>query len=211
MSRNTPFDEWQEPVQSELDESGFLGRWSRRKAGLEPAEPQPQPPVSEPPAEEAAEPQPEARIDPRSGKPVDELTDEDMPPLESLDENADLSLFMGKKVSPALRMKALSRVFHSSKFNKVCLCAEYADDYTNFTPMGDIIPHDLKQAILREADKLRARLSERGLEISEEDAEARVAAEYRGEKLQDVEQLARETAEREITQAERECPERLQS
>ncbi len=199
----------------ESEETGFLSRWSRRKAGLEPEEPDvPMPTteqaVPEQASGEAAGATDSVRVDPRTGKPVDELTDEDMPPVESLNENSDLSVFMGKRISPALRMKALNRVFHTAKFNKVCLCAEYADDYTNFTPMGDIIPHDLKQAIVREATKLRDRLSEHGLEISAEDAETRVAAEYRGEKLPDIEELARETTQQEIAQAERERPDRLQ-
>jgi hypothetical protein len=168
----------------------FLTRWSRRKLGQDVPDVDPQtheatpamaaevPAVIDPPGE---------RIDPRTGKPISELTDEDMPDIESLDENSDLAAFMASKVSNALRMKALTRVFHTAKFNQVCLCAEYADDYTNFTPLGDIVPHDLKQAIVREAGKLVERLTQEGLEITPEQAQARVAAEFRGERLPDIE------------------------
>lgn len=161
------------------DDESFLSRWSRRSAlsrqGLVEPEPVPAAAVAVP---AVSEEQGEAvRIDARTGKPYDELTDEDMPPLESLDSSSDLSVFLAKNVSPMLRLKALSRVFHSPDYNKYCLCAEYADDYTNFTPMGEIVPHDLKAAIAREVKSLRDKLLARGKEISTEEAEARVLAE----------------------------------
>jgi hypothetical protein len=160
-------------------DEGFLSRWSRRSALARQGVVEPEPVVAvAPPSEEVVEPAAEAvRIDARTGKPYDELTDEDMPPLESLDASSDLSVFLAKNVSPLLRAKALSRVFHTPDYNQYCLCAEYADDYNQFTPLGDIVPHDLKAAIAREAKALRDRLLARGKEISEEEAEARVLAE----------------------------------
>lgn len=168
---------------------GFLVRWSRRKLGAE-TEPGPveQPlidaSVADAPVIEAglkSEPEP---IDPRTGKPMSELTDEDMPPIDTLNTESDLRCFMSGKVSQALRMKALTKVFHSPKYNQVCICAEYADDYTNFVPMGDIVPHDLKQAIAREAGKLLQRLAAQGFEMTSEQAQARIASEFRGERLE---------------------------
>lgn len=187
---------------------GFLSRWSRRKLGQisdEPAEgvvkpasvpevarrvsvagdavqPEVQALAGQTAVEAASAEAPVEAIDPRTGKPYSELTDEDMPDIESLTEDSDLRGFMSAKVSEALRMKALSKVFHSPKYNKVCLCAEYADDYTNFLPMGDIVPHDLKSAIAREAGKLVKRLAEQGLLMTPEQAEAHAASEFRGEK-----------------------------
>ncbi len=199
-----------------LEDQDFLTRWSRRKQALRQGEELPDAPV---PADrgaasaEATQSQEaeQVRIDPRTGKPYDELTDDDMPDPDSLSADSDVSMFMAKNISPALRMKALTRIFRTAKFNKVCLCAEYAEDYTSFTPLGDIVPHDLKAAIVREAEKLRAHLKERGLEISDEDARARIAAESRGEKLPDVESLARRTRDHEVEQAQAERPDRLQS
>jgi hypothetical protein len=171
---------------------GFLARWSRRKLGTDTESgqverPQIEAQVAEDPVAEApvveAQPEPEP-IDPRTGKPMSELTDEDMPAIELLNAESDLRCFMSGKVSQALRMKALTRVFHSPKYNQMCICAEYADDYTNFLPMGDIVPHDLKQAIAREAGKLLQRLAAQGFEMTSEDAQARVAREFRGEKLE---------------------------
>ncbi|HRP98231.1 MAG TPA: DUF3306 domain-containing protein [Rhodocyclaceae bacterium] len=165
----------------------FLARWSRHKLGQDvppaaDAAPAAAAGVAAVPngAGEVSDPVPE-RIDPRTGKPMSELTDADMPDLDTLDENADLSAFMAGKVSQALRMKALTKVFHTAKYNQMCLCAEYADDYTAFVPLGDVVPHDLQQAIVREAQRLCERLAARGIDLSPEAAQARIAAEYRGE------------------------------
>ena len=181
-----PVDPLRPRTSAPEESDGFLSRWSRRKLGRE-FEPERVEvlPVESVAAEHApvveAEPEP---VDPRTGKPMSELTDEDMPDIESLDTESDLRCFMSGKVSQALRMKALTKVFHSPKYNQICLCAEYADDYTNFLPMGDIVPHDLKSAIAREAGKLVQRLAERGVEMTPEDAQARMAREFRGEKLE---------------------------
>lgn len=156
-----------------------LSRWARRKEQARRGIVESEPAVSMPLVEEApAEPPAEAeRIDARTGKPYDELTDEDMPPIESLDTSSDLSVFMAKNISPWLRTAAFSKVFHSEHYNQYCLCAEYADDYTQFTPLGDVVPHDLKEAIVREAGRLRELMLERGREMSQEEAEAQIMAE----------------------------------
>ncbi len=146
-------------------EHGFFGRWSQRKAsvrqgGVEPEEPETivQPEEASVPEEAPADPP--QRIDPRTGKPYDELTDEDMPPLETIDQDSDVSMFMAKNISPTLRRQALRRMFHTAKFNKISLCAEYAGDYRNWEPMGDVVPHDWKRAIAREAERAQRKLAE---------------------------------------------------
>lgn len=195
----------------------FLSRWSRLKRGLEVPRPGPracadavscgQAPVpavsasasttasaaAPAPAANAASTAPPEPIDPRTGKPMSELTDADMPDVESLDENADLACFMAAKVSRALRMQALTKVFHSAKFNQACLCAEYADDYTAFAPLGDVVPHELREAIVREAARLCERLAERGLKLDLETAQARIAAEFRGEPVLPIDALGAPT------------------
>lgn len=175
----------------------FLSRWSRRKLGREVAEPVQAEPLAEamPVAvgpEEAA--QLDDPVDSHSGKRRSELTDDDMPDVETLDAGADVSMFFGGKVSVALRNRALAKVFANPKYNVWCVCAEYADDYTNFAPLGDIVPHELKEAIAREGKKLFDRLTEKGLQITPEEARAHAAAEFRGERLPDLEnQLAART------------------
>jgi hypothetical protein len=180
MSEGERSYRWQAPVEpaATAQEEGFLGRWSRRKQlarqGVVEQEPV-APAIADGEASAvAAMPEPADEV-PRPA--LDELTDDDMPPIETLTDTSDLSMFMSKQVSAALRMKALSRVFHSSRYNKICLCAEYAEDYNQYTPLGGIVPHDLKAAIAREAERLRERLLERGENISLEDAQARIVAE----------------------------------
>lgn len=175
---------------AEPSAGGFLSRWSRRKRGLEVDEPVPAPVAEAPEAPEAPVVEPEVEadpVDPRTGKRMSELTDEDMPDIESLTPDSDVSMFMAKGVSNALRLRALNKIFMSPKYNVYCVCAEYAEDYTNFVPLGDVVPHDLKAAIAREAGKLYERLTGRGLKVSREELEARVAAQFRGEQTPDLE------------------------
>jgi len=148
-------------------ESGFFERWSRRKAGRRQGELLPDEPegLSDPdlPGEQTdAQPQREeapVRIDARTGKPFDELTDADMPDVESLSQDSDVSMFLARNISPTLRRQALRKLFHMPKFNKVSLCAEYAGDYTTWQPIGDVVPHDWKRAITREAERARQKLA----------------------------------------------------
>lgn len=172
---------------AEQAESGnFLSRWSRRKRGLETSEPVVET-VAVAPVQAEAHEVDDDPIDPRTGKRKSELTDADMPDVETLTADSDVSMFMAKNISAALRMRALNKIFMSPKYNVYCLCAEYAEDYTNFTPMGDMVPHDLKSAIAREAGKLYERLLGQGVTVSQEELEARVTAQFRGEKTPDLE------------------------
>ena len=111
----------------------------------------------------AANPEDE-RIDARTGKRYADLTDEDMPPLESLGPESDYSMFMARNVSSALRNRALKRLFAAPEFNRICLCAEYAEDYTNFTPLGGIVPHDMARQIAVNAERAARKLAEAGKE-----------------------------------------------
>lgn len=181
---------------AEAEAGTLLSRWSRRKRGLEVAEPVE--PVVVAPAVAAAEVEvDEEPIDPRTGKRMSELTDEDMPDVETLTSDSDVSMFMAKNISAALRMRALNKIFMSPKYNVYCLCAEYADDYTNFAPLGDIVPHDLKSAIVREAGKIYERLTGQGVAVPREELEERIAAQFRGEKTPDLEAEYLARAERE--------------
>ena len=78
--------------EGEGDEA-FLSRWSRRKQA-----------ALQPPAQTVLD------ENPPEAEPV-YLTDADMPPLESLDENADYSGFLSPKVTEELRQLALQQLF----------------------------------------------------------------------------------------------------
>ena len=68
-------------------------------------------------------------------------TDEDMPPVEELTEDSKYSDFLSPKVSDALRKQALRKLFHLPFLNVVDGLDDYAEDYTKFAALGDIIPH----------------------------------------------------------------------
>ena len=80
-------------------------------------------------------------------------TDDDMPPLEELTADSNYSDFLSPKVSDALRKQALRKLFHLPFLNVVDELDDYAEDYTKFAALGDIIPHDMKRMLEREKNK----------------------------------------------------------
>ena len=166
---------------------GFLQRWSRRKVhGDDVEEAQEHHAEARPAPEDAAgadaapDDQGDARIDPRTGKRFDELTDDDMPALSELSADSDVSAFFAKGVSQAVRLAALRTLWHSAKFNKVDLMAEYSGDFTNYEKLGNVVTHDMHRAVKRELDRAQERQD--ALEASaREDAESRQAGVERHE------------------------------
>lgn len=166
---------------SQSEEEGLLSRWSRRKLQTQEetvsedeilAMEQPdavnaigvnEQPAEEQPAEE-------------HGQPV--LTDEDMPPVESLTEESDFSAFMSSGVSDKLRNMALRKMFHAPVFNIRDGLDEYDEDYTFFEPLGDIVTSDMKHQIeMRELKRLEEAEAEAKAEAELEAAEEPVEAE----------------------------------
>lgn len=124
-------------------DDGFVSRWSRLKQ----ATASPPEPVTEPSAGQlSAEPEPAP------------LTDADMPPLESLDESSDYSGFLSEQVSEALRRQALRKLFHLEAFNVCDGLDDYADDFTSFTKLGDIITVDMRHQMAMAEERLKAAL-----------------------------------------------------
>lgn len=128
----------------------FLRRWSRLKADSatrpdEASVPEAEPGSGAPGQDEKQQGQEEAAELPPG--------DEDMPPLESLDENSDFSGFMSPRVSAALRKQALRKLFRSPKFNVISELDDYIDDYRNYPALGDIMTSDMKHAAARLLEK----------------------------------------------------------
>ncbi len=129
---------------------GFYARWSRRKGARRDDDAvgaadavKADNGVAAEIGDAAAQPEPPAP------------TDADMPPLESLDGNSDVSGFMSPGVSEELRNKALRRVFLSGKFNVVDGLDDYDDDFTAFEGLGDLLTSDMRHQ--RELAEQRAR------------------------------------------------------
>ena len=81
------------------------------------------------------------------------LTDADMPALESLSEDPDFSMFMSSEVSDKLRNLALRKLFQAPSFNIQDGLDDYAEDYTSFEKLGDIVTCDMTHQIEMQARK----------------------------------------------------------
>ena len=141
------------------EQENFLSRWSRRKqiAKDEALLAEPEEPLKEVSleadldADQALEVQAvDQELEP---EPAPALTDEDMPPIESLNEESDFSMFMSRGVSDELRNLALKKLFKATVFNVRDGLDEYDEDYTSFEKLGDIVTCDMKHAIEMEAKK----------------------------------------------------------
>ncbi len=145
---------------TDTDQEAFLSRWSRLKS--EHAE---QAIENELAKTGETKGQPDAESDGESDEEERILTDEDMPPIESLDENSDYSLFMSKGVSENLRRMALRKLFSQGVFNIRDGLDDYDDDFTTFESLGDLVTSDMKH---REEMKEKTRQRE----LDEEQQEA---------------------------------------
>jgi hypothetical protein len=138
----------------------FLERFSRRKqearqptAGVEPIAAAGQS-TEAVPVTAVAEAPGEAPPDSAAVPPGDA----DMPPIESLNADSDYTGFLSEKVSETLRKAALRKLFHGSAFNVTDGLDEYADDFTTFEALGDIVTSDMRHLIEVEARKKAALL-----------------------------------------------------
>jgi hypothetical protein len=105
---------------------GFLGRWSKRKAGIEP---------------DSVEKKVEAPKE-LSPAPAVEKTEDEAPPLPTLDDVAkidrfdpDFSAFMKPDVDPAVQQAALKKMFTDPHFNIMDGLDIYIDDYSKPDPL----------------------------------------------------------------------------
>lgn len=126
----------------------FLARWSRRKLdarGADTEAPGNEPLAVTPPELPAADPE-------------RELTDADMPPIETLGEDSDFSPFLSPGVSDNLRQKALRKLFSQPAYNITDGLNDYDEDFTQFAGLGSIITHEMKRMLQREleAEKRKA-------------------------------------------------------
>jgi len=133
-------------------EEGFVNRWSRRKREAREADG-----WAEQPASPDSTPQAVAE---RAESQAAELTDADMPALESLDEHSDYRGFLSPKVSEALRRAALRKLFGMSRFNVCDGLDDYAQDFTTFEPLGDLVTHDMRRLLARERERLAEALEQ---------------------------------------------------
>jgi Protein of unknown function (DUF3306) len=126
-------------TESEPSAEGFAERWSRRKqeAGRDEAEAEAQP-VQTPLA---------------ATEPARELTDDDMPPVDSLDEHSDFGAFLSPGVSEQLRTLALRKLFRLPGMHLRDGLDDYDDDFTQFRELGNTITHEMRRMLERELQR----------------------------------------------------------
>ncbi len=124
----------------------LLTRWSRRKLAAARSDQSASPTIPETTAEQVVRP------DAAAEAPA--LTDDDMPPIESLTEDSDYSVFLSPKVSEALRQQALQKLFRMSQFNVCDGLDDYAEDFTQFAALGDIVTPEMRQMIEIQKEKV---------------------------------------------------------
>ena len=126
----------------------FLDRWSRRKLadhrGESLDETVPAPPAADRVRQDAATV--------ANAEPAQQLTDADMPPLDSLDADSDFSPFMSPGVSEQLRTLALRKLFHLPAFNVTDGLNDYDEDYTRFAGLGNVVTQEMKRMLKRELE-----------------------------------------------------------
>ncbi len=131
------------PGETAPADEGFVARWSRRKQAARSDE------------KVLQEPSPNVAEGVVAPTPPPALTDKDMPPIEGLTEESDFTGFLSPGVSEDLRRRALYKLFHLPEFNTRCpLDSEYYDCH-GYEPLGDIVTHEMREALEREAEKLK--------------------------------------------------------
>jgi hypothetical protein len=125
---------------------GFLGRWSRRKAGLEPegldnAAPELKPKITPSPT-----PQDKKTVESASTPAEEETLPPTLEEAESIDRFApDFSAFMKPNVDPAVQQAAMKKLFSDPHFNIMDRLDIYIDDYS----IPDPIPMEMLKRMVQ--------------------------------------------------------------
>ncbi|MFK7855205.1 MAG: DUF3306 domain-containing protein [Granulosicoccus sp.] len=118
-----------------------------------------------------------------------ELTDADMPAIDTLTSQSDLSGFFSKGVSATLRRSALRFVFQQPQYNVRDGLNDYDGDYTVFEPLGDTVTADMKfHAARKERERIEA--EQRAAELAEQEEQQKEAEMLEQEQQAEDAQLA---------------------
>ena len=98
----------------------------------------------------------------------------ELPPVESLNEDSDYSVFMTPGVDEAVKKLALRKLFRLPQFGVLDGLNDYDEDFTYFEALGDIVTSDMKYHEERKkAEELKKKLeSEEEIETLAKDEES---------------------------------------
>lgn len=150
-------------------EQGFYARWSQNKLASSRNDSLPQKSDELQQVSDGAEQ--------KGSVPVDESVETTLPPIETLTEHSDLKDFMSSQVADELRLRALHKVFHTSKFNVCDGLDDYAENYRIFEPLGNIITADLRHQLERLKQTKTTEPEAASVEVEESDPQIPMAAE----------------------------------
>jgi len=125
---------------------GFLGRWSRRKAGLEPEGIDNAAPDLKPKVTPSSVPPDKKTIESASTPAEEEAPPPTLVDAESIDRFApDFSAFMKPNVDPAVQHAAMKKLFSDPHFNIMDRLDIYIDDYS----IPDPIPMEMLKRMVQ--------------------------------------------------------------
>jgi hypothetical protein len=125
---------------------GFLGRWSRRKAGLEPEGLDSSAPELKPKVTPSPVPQDKKTVESASAPAEEETLPPTLEEAESIDRFApDFSAFMKPNVDPAVQQAAMKKLFSDPHFNIMDRLDIYIDDYS----IPDPIPMEMLKRMVQ--------------------------------------------------------------
>ena len=125
---------------------GFLGRWSRRKAGLEPEGLDNAAPDLKPKVTPSSVPPDKKTIESASTPAEEEAPPPTLEEAESIDRFApDFSAFMKPNVDPAVQQAAMKKLFSDPHFNIMDRLDIYIDDYS----IPDPIPMEMLKRMVQ--------------------------------------------------------------
>ena len=125
---------------------GFLGRWSRRKAGLEPEGLDGSAPELKPKATPSTVPHDKQAIESTPAPAAEEVLPPTLEDAESIDRFApDFSAFMQPNVDPAVQQAAMKKLFSDPHFNIMDRLDIYIDDYS----IPDPIPMEMLKRMVQ--------------------------------------------------------------
>jgi hypothetical protein len=125
---------------------GFLGRWSRRKAGLEPEGLDGVAPELKAKVTPTPSPQDKKTLESTSAPAEEETLLPTLEDAESIDRFApDFSAFMKPNVDPAVQQAAMKKLFSDPHFNIMDRLDIYIDDYS----IPDPIPMEMLKRMVQ--------------------------------------------------------------
>lgn len=151
------------------DKQSFFSRWSQRKAEHRESE------ITEATQIAAEEPveATDSTLATNQAGDIEEvvLTDEDMPDIESLDQNSDFSQFFSSGVSDELRDLALQKLFRLPEFNLRDGLNDYDEDFSKMPELAEAVVAKLRNWVNEKEEDLKEELTEQ-FTGSESDNEA---------------------------------------